>query len=101
MGKIVPGAVTDDSFTDATHLAKADKELNAVYAEVRRSLSAAAQEKLRTEQRAWIDQREEKADRAVREQSDADSPRIVRDRTLWRLTEERAGELRQMLKRAP
>ena len=98
VAKIVPGAVTDDSFTDATRLARADKELNAVYASLRRQLAPAAQEALRTEQRAWIEHREEQADAAVREQSDADSPRIVRDRTLWKLTELRTAELRRKLK---
>jgi len=96
--KIVPGAVTDDSFTDATRLARADKELNAVYASLRRQLAPAAQESLRTEQRAWIDHREQEADAAVREQGEADNPRIVRDRTRWKLTEERTAELRRKLK---
>jgi len=96
--KIVPGAVTDDSFTDATRLARADKELNAVYASLRRQLAPAAQESLRTEQRAWIDHREQEADAAVREQGETDNPRIVRDRTRWKLTEERTAELRRKLK---
>ncbi|HEV7403231.1 MAG TPA: lysozyme inhibitor LprI family protein [Chthoniobacteraceae bacterium] len=98
VARIVPGAVTDDSFTDATRLARADKELNAVYTALRRQLDPAAQEALRTEQRAWIERREQQADAAVREQSEADSPRIVRDRTLWKLTEERTAELRGQLK---
>ncbi len=96
--RIVPGAVTDDPFADATRLARADKELNAVYASLRRQRDAAAQVALRTEQRAWIEHREQQADAAVREQSEADSPRIVRDRTLWKLTEERTAELREKLK---
>jgi hypothetical protein len=98
VAKIVPGTVTDDPFTDATRLARADKELNAVYASLRGQLDPAAQMALRTEQRAWIEHREQQADAAVREQSDADSPRIVRDRTLWKLTEQRTAELRRKLK---
>lgn len=97
VAKLVPGAVTDDPFADATRLARADKELNEVYGALRRKLDPAAQLALRTEQRAWIEQREQQADAAVREQSDADSPRIVRDRTLWKLTEQRTAELRKKL----
>lgn len=98
VAKVVPGAVTDDPFADATRLARADKELNAVYATLRRQLPPAAQEALRTEQRAWLEQRDQQADAAVREQSEADSPRIVRDHTLWKLTEQRTAELRKKLK---
>ena len=87
--KITPGPLPDDSFTDAARLAKADKELNAVYAALRERLDASATEKLKTDQRAWIEQRDQKADQAVRDKSSAESGRIVRDSVLRDLTEQR------------
>jgi uncharacterized protein YecT (DUF1311 family) len=58
-------------------------------------LNSSAREKLKTEQRAWVEQRDQKADEAVRKKSDAENTRIVRDRTLRQLTEERSAELRK------
>jgi uncharacterized protein YecT (DUF1311 family) len=58
-------------------------------------LSPSAQNTLRAEQRAWLEQRDRKADETVRNKSDSENARIVRDRVLRQLTEERSAELRK------
>lgn len=60
-GKIVQTKCTtprDDPFLDNRELAKADKELNAVYAALLAKLPAAEQEKLRQQQRYWLANRD-------------------------------------------
>ena len=76
-------------------LAKADRELNAIYSALLKRLKPAAREKLRVEQRAWVESRDNKADEAVRNKSNAENTRIVRDRVLRQLSEDRAAELRK------
>src|SRR5256886_6325147 len=93
--KLTPGPLPDDPFSESARLAKADRELNAIYSALLKRLDTSAREKLRTEQRAWLEQRDRQADEAVRNKSDAENRRIVRDRVLRQLTEERSGGLRK------
>jgi hypothetical protein len=95
--KLTPGPLPDDPFSESARLAKADRELNAIYSALLKRLDTSAREKLRTEQRAWLEQRDRQADEAVRNKNDAENRRIVRDRVLRRLTEERSAELRKTL----
>ena len=93
--KLIPGPLPDDPFSESARLAKADRELNAVYSALLKRLNPSAQQALRTEQRAWVEQRDGRADDAVRNKSDSENARIVRDRLLRQLTEERSSELRK------
>ncbi len=95
--RLTPGPLPDDPFSESARLAKADRELNAIYAALLKRLKPSAQQTLRTEQRAWLEQRDRQADEAVRNKSAAENARIVRDRVLRRLTEERSAELRKRL----
>jgi uncharacterized protein YecT (DUF1311 family) len=97
VAKITAGPLPDDTFSESARLAKTDRELNAIYSALLKRLNSSAREKLRTEQRAWVEQRDRKADEAVRNKSDAENTRIVRDRVLRQLTEERSAELRKRL----
>jgi Lysozyme inhibitor LprI len=93
--RLTPGPLPDDPFSESARLAKADRELNAIYSALLKRLSPSAQNALRTEQRAWLEQRDRLADEAVRNKSDSENARIIRDRVLRQLTEERSGELRK------
>jgi hypothetical protein len=93
--RVVPGPLPDDPFSESARLAKADRELNAIYAALLKRLSPSAQNGLRAEQRAWLEQRDRKAGEAVGNKSDSENARIVRDRVLRQLTDERCAELRK------
>jgi lysozyme inhibitor LprI len=93
VSKIVVGSPGEDPFSDDTRLAKADRELNALYRDLLRRLAPADQESLQNEERAWIEQREKQA--ADVKPDYYENNRIVRDKTLQRLTEERIAELRK------
>ena len=95
VAKVTPGPLPDDPFSESARLAKADRELNAIYSELLRRLDSSARNALRAEQRAWIEERDRKADEAVRNKNDIENARIVRDRILRKLTEERSAELRK------
>jgi hypothetical protein len=95
VAKITAGPLPDDPFSESARLAKADRELNAIYAALLKRLDPSAQNALRIEQRAWLEQRDREADEAVRNKGNAESSRIVRDRVLRRFTEERSVELRK------
>jgi hypothetical protein len=95
VAKITAGPLPDDPFSESARLAKADRELNAIYAALLKRLDPSAQNALRIEQRAWLEQRDREADEAVRNKGNAESSRIVRDRVLRRFTEERSAELRK------
>lgn len=97
VAKITPGSLPDDPFSESARLAKADRELNAIYSALLKRLDRSGQHALRTEQRAWIERRNQQADDAVRQKGTAESSRIVRDRILRELTEERSAELRKRL----
>src|SRR5437773_6221585 len=53
----IVGPAGDDPFTDDTRLAKADRELNALYHDLLKRLRPAEQESLQSEERTWIEQR--------------------------------------------
>jgi hypothetical protein len=93
--RLIPGPLPDDPFSESARLAKADRELNAIYAALLKRLNPSKQNALRSEQRAWLEQRDRQADDAVRNKSDSENARIVRDRVLRQLTEERSAELRK------
>jgi Lysozyme inhibitor LprI len=95
--RLTPGPLPDDPFSESARLAKADRELNAIYSALLKRLKPSEQQTLRTEQRAWVEQRDRQADEAVRNKSNAENERIVRDRVLRQLTEERSAELRKRL----
>ena len=97
VAKITPGPLPDNTFSESAKLAKADRELNATYSVLLKRLAPPVREKLRVEQRAWLESRDNKADEAVRNKSDAENTRIVRDRILRQLTEERSRELKKRL----
>jgi uncharacterized protein YecT (DUF1311 family) len=91
--KVVVGSAGEDPFSDDTRLAKADRELNALYRDLLRRLAPVDKESLQNEERAWIEQREKQA--ADVKADYYENNRIVRDQTLQRLTEERSAELRK------
>jgi uncharacterized protein YecT (DUF1311 family) len=91
--KIVVGSASEDPFSDDARLAKADRDLNALYRDLLRRLAPADQESLQNEERAWIERREKQA--ADVKPDYYENNRIVRDQTLLRLTEERIAELRK------
>jgi Lysozyme inhibitor LprI len=93
--RLTPGPLPDDPFSESARLAKADRELNAIYAALLKRLNPSKQNALRAEQRSWLEQRDQQADEAVRNKSDSENARIVRDRVLRQLTEERSSELRK------
>jgi hypothetical protein len=97
VAKITPGPLPDDPFSESARLAKADRELNAIYSVLLKRLDRSKQNALRIEQRAWVERRNRQADDAVRTKETAESSRIVRDRILRRLTEERSAEFRKRL----
>ena len=97
VAKITSGSLPDNPFSESARLAKADRELNAIYAELLKHLDSSGKNALRTEQRAWVEQRDWQADEALRNKSAAENARIVRDRVLRQLTEERSTELRKRL----
>src|SRR5206468_13108174 len=87
------GPTSDDPFSDDTRLAKADRELNALYHALLKRLRPAEQESLQAEERAWIEQREKQA--ADVKPDYYENNRIARDQALQRMTEERVVELRK------
>jgi hypothetical protein len=97
VAKIIPGPLPDDPFSESARLAKADRELNAIYSALLKRLDRSGQNALRIEQRAWIERRNQQADDAVRKKGTAESSRIVRDHILRQLTDERSAELRKRL----
>ena len=93
--RLIPGPLPDDPFSESARLAKADRELNAVYSALLKRLNPSAQQALRAEQRAWVEQRDRQADETVHKKSGSENARIVRDHLLRQLTEERSRELRK------
>jgi hypothetical protein len=93
--KLIPGRLPQDPFSESARLAKADRELNAIYSALLKRLDSSGKDALRTEERAWVEQRDQQADKAVHNKSDSENARIVRDGILRRLTEQRSAELRK------
>ena len=97
VAKTIPGPLPDDPFSESARLAKADRELNAIYSALLKRLDRSEQNALRIEQRVWVERRNQQADDALRTKDTAESSRIVRDRILRQLTEQRSAELRKQL----
>jgi uncharacterized protein YecT (DUF1311 family) len=85
----------EDPFVDDARLAKADRELNALYLDLLKRLKPADQQALKTDERDWIQQRETEA--ASVKGGYYDNNRIASDRALQRLTEQRIAELRKRI----
>jgi len=93
--KTTVAALPEDPFSDDARLAKADRELNALYLDLlkRMKMKAAEREALKIDERNWIEQRERQA--ADVKGDYYEDNRIASDRVLQRLTEERIIELRK------
>ena len=86
-------AVPQDPFSDDARLAKADRELNALYLDLLKRMKPAEREALKIDERSWIEQRERQA--ADVQGDYYEDNRIASARVLQRLTEERIIELRK------
>lgn len=82
----------------AAEFAKADKELNAVYAKVIGVLDDEAKEKLKKSQRAWLAFRDAEADfRADAEARGGSMWPLIHEGIRGRLTKERVKSLKELL----
>jgi uncharacterized protein YecT (DUF1311 family) len=95
VSKVSIEQLREDPFVDDARLAKADRELNALYLDLLKRLKAADRQALKTDERDWIQQRE--TDAASMKGDYYDNNRIASDRALQRLTEQRIAELRKRL----
>ena len=87
-----------DAFVNDPALAKADRELNQVYAALLQKLKPAARQDLKEEQRDWIRQRDNDATDAVLNADDTDEkPSVTRAKSLLKSTLERVAELKERL----
>ncbi len=77
----------------------ADRELNQVYGQLRLKLSKSRQAKLKKAQRAWITFRDTTAEFEASEAAGGSLYPVVYRLTQAEMTENRVGELRQILKR--
>ena len=68
-----PRPLPDDPFSESARLAKADRELNAIYSALLKRLDRSEQNALRMEQRAWVERRNQQADDAVRTKDTAET----------------------------
>jgi uncharacterized protein YecT (DUF1311 family) len=93
VNKVSSEQLREDPFVDDARLAKADRELNALYLDLLKRLKPADREALKTDERDWIQQRETEAANVKGDYYD--NNRIASDRALQRLTEQRIAELRK------
>jgi uncharacterized protein YecT (DUF1311 family) len=84
--------------TDARFL-DADRRLNQVYQALRTRLSPSERDRLKQEQRAWINQRDAAAQSANGKAQEAslENPTAITDRELVKITQARTAELEQWL----
>jgi uncharacterized protein YecT (DUF1311 family) len=61
VNKVSIEQLREDPFADGARLAKADRELNALYLDLLKRLKPADKEALKTDERDWIQQRETEA----------------------------------------
>ncbi len=61
VNKISIERLRENPFADSARLAKADRELNALYLDLLKRLKPADKEALKTDERDWIQQRETEA----------------------------------------
>jgi uncharacterized protein YecT (DUF1311 family) len=95
VNKVSIEQLREDPFADAARLAKADRELNALYLDLLKRLKPTDQQALKTDERDWIQQRETEAANVKGDYYD--NNRIASDRALQRLTEQRIAELRKRI----
>jgi uncharacterized protein YecT (DUF1311 family) len=95
VNKVSIEQLSEDPFADGARLAKADRELNALYLDLLKRLKPADKEALKTDERDWIQQRETEAANVKGDYYD--NNRITSDRALQRLTEQRIAELRKRI----
>jgi uncharacterized protein YecT (DUF1311 family) len=95
VNKVSIEQLREDPFADGARLAKADRELNALYLDLLRRLKPTDQQALKTDERDWIQQRETEAANVKGDYYD--NNRITSDRALQRLTEQRLAELRKRI----
>ena len=95
VNKVSIEQLREDPFADGARLAKADRELNALYLDLLKRLKPADKEALKTDERDWIQQRETEAANVKGDYYD--NNRITSDRALQRLTEQRIAELRKRI----
>ena len=95
VNKVSIEQLREDPFADGARLAKADRELNALYLDLLKRLKPADKEALKTDERDWIQQRETEAANVKGDYYD--NNRISSDRALQRLTEQRIAELRKRI----
>jgi uncharacterized protein YecT (DUF1311 family) len=95
VNKVSSEQLREDPFADGARLAKADRELNALYLDLLKRLKPADKEALKTDERDWIQQRETEAANVKGDYYD--NNRITSDRALQRLTEQRIAELRKRI----
>jgi uncharacterized protein YecT (DUF1311 family) len=82
----------------AAEFAKADKELNEVYAKVLGVLDDGSKEKLKKSQRAWVAYRDAEADFSADAEARGGSMwPMIHEGTRARLTQERVKSLRELL----
>lgn len=82
----------------AAEFAKADKELNEVYAKVLGVLDDTSKEKLKKSQRAWVAYRDAEADFSADAEARGGSMwPLVHEGTRTRLTKERVRSLKELL----
>ncbi len=100
---VVPRAASAESQHEmnagaAAEFAKADKELNEVYAKVLGLLDDGSKEKLKTSQRAWVAYRDAEADFSADAEARGGSMwPLIHEGTRARLTKERVKRLKELL----
>jgi uncharacterized protein YecT (DUF1311 family) len=77
----------------------ADRQLNEVYTALRARLSPAERERLKQEQRAWLNRRNETAQTASgnAQETSLENPVAIADREVLKMTQARSAELKQWL----
>jgi uncharacterized protein YecT (DUF1311 family) len=90
----------DDPFVSNPELAKMDSDLNAVYLKLWKSLNAGDQAALKTEQLAWLKQRDQNATETLLQPSDkyGNDLRAARNASLLDDTKKRLEDLRARLR---
>lgn len=79
-------------------IARHDKRLNTAYRQLMAKLPATKQWQLRQQQRVWIRQRDQQADKAFEETGSGQAGELNSNGVIHRLTAERADELEHRLK---
>lgn len=98
---VLSGDTIGDAFDKDRALSKADKELNQIYSNLKKSLPPSGRAALQEEQRKWIKQRDDEAyaagEKAYLATGDADKESAAIALALLKNTQKRAGELKARL----